>query len=165
MAVFKTMQEGISASVALLIRNQQAHGKTLAGAFSGYASNPYFKQLGFDPNAEFDIQKMAETGDPRLVQMLTSKYGHEGRGVSSGAITADLIRQGIDRAVHPGAIVPQGVAGGPGGQGGRGGVVINQNTTVSVAPGPDAHTTAGHVARAQTRVNEGLVRNTASVVR
>jgi hypothetical protein len=166
MAVFNSMQEGVAAVVKLLIRNQAQYGNTLAGAFRGYAEKSYFKDLGMDPNAKFDIAEVARTNPALLEKMLEAQFKHEGRSMSSGALSREQIMQGIDRAVRPGAIVPANSNSSAAGSiAGKGGVTINQQTTVQVAQGPDAATTAGHVARAQTRVNEGLVQNTAGVLR
>ena len=251
MAVFSTMQEGIAATVDLLGRNQDAHGKTLAGAFRGYAEKPYFadiaKSLGIEINDRFDIR----TADPNIVaRLLEAQYSHEGRSISSGAVNRGLINQGIalsrtpqeqrprgpqatpaapatpatpvvppvptaptapsapgvpavppvpqappaasaggvlehlkqwsldtfyhpaaaagiDHATKPGVLLPADArSGARSGDGGGGkSVTINQQTTVQVPPGPDAAATAAHVAGAQGRVNENLVRNSAGVIR
>lgn len=153
MAVFRSMQEGVAAVVKLLMRNQQNYGATLAGAFHGYAERPYFKdiarQLGIDPNAPLDISKLSPD---TLDRLLEAGFRHEGRSMSSGALTHEMVLQGIDLA-RRGAP--------PGGRGtaAAGGVTLNQSTTISVAPGANAAETAHRVADQQGRVNETLVRN------
>lgn len=158
MAVFRNMQEGVAAVVKLLIRNQGNYGRTLAGAFHGYAERPYFKdiarQLGIDPNAPLDISTLSPD---TLDRLLEAGFRHEGRSMSSGALTHEMVMQGIDLARRG----PP-----PGGRGAApGGVTINQSTTVSVAPGPHAAATAQLVADHQGRVNETLVRNAKSNLR
>ena len=74
---------------------------------------------------------------------------------------------GIDQATKPGVLLPADARSSAWSGNGGGGksVTLNQQTTVQVAPGPDAAATAANVARAQGRVNENLVRNSAGVIR
>jgi hypothetical protein len=97
MAVFKSMQEGVAASVELMKRNQAKYGNTLAGALHGWAENPYVDKLGMDPNAPFDVSK----ADPDvLANLLQSQYKREGRAGSHTA-TREQILEGIARSRAP----------------------------------------------------------------
>jgi hypothetical protein len=97
MAVFKSMQEGVAASIKLMQRNQAKYGNTLAGALHGWAENPYVDKLGMDPNAPFDVSK----ADPNtLANLLDAQYKREGRRGSHRA-TREQILAGIDRARAP----------------------------------------------------------------
>jgi hypothetical protein len=98
MAVYNTMEEGVSDTYKLLERNQARHGKTLAGALQGWAENSYTgslaKSLGIDPNAPFDIA----SADPKIVaQMLQGQFKREGRRGSRTA-TEGQILEGISLA-------------------------------------------------------------------
>lgn len=116
------------------------------------------RQTGLNPDTPFN------PNDPstleRLGQAITRVEG--GRGLDPATMTA-----GVQRALGTGPILPAGVAATPtqAQTGGRGGAVINQSTSIHVAPGPTAGATARAVADQQGRVNEALVRNTAGVLR
>jgi hypothetical protein len=100
MAVFKTMEQGVAASVRLMERNQAKYGNTLAGALHGWAENSYIDKLGMDPNAPFDV---AHGDKNTLARILGEQYKREGRRGSHTA-TPEQIMGGIDLA--QGAITP-----------------------------------------------------------
>jgi hypothetical protein len=107
MAVYNTMEEGISDTYKLLQRNQEQYGKTLAGALHGWAESSYVgplaKSLGVDADKPFDIS----TADPKVVaQMLNEQFRREGRPGSHTATEAQILG-GIALARAPPAVVAQ----------------------------------------------------------
>lgn len=108
MAVFKTMEEGVAASVKLMERNQVKYGSTLAGALHGWAENSYIDKLGLDPNAPFDVAH----ADPNvLARVLGEQYKREGRRGSHTATPEQIaagirLGQGAPVASAPPADVP-----------------------------------------------------------
>ena len=171
MAVFRTMQEGIAAHVRLMERNQEKYGHTLAGALHGWAELPYVGKLGMDPNAQFDVAETVRTHPEIMEKLLEAQYGREGRAISSGAVTPEIIMQalqGVQRATKPGGASDRAYGGGPAGAGADGGdtnVTLHQSTSIHVDGSASPHETGAHVAQQQGRVNEAMVRNAANVLR
>jgi hypothetical protein len=116
MAVYNTMQEGVADAYRLMLRKQEQHGKTIAGALSAWSTTPGYAEkvaglAGLDPNAPFDVK----SADPAMVQrLLQAQFKQEGRRGSHTA-TADQILGGINLgrgtappvAAAPPATVPQ----------------------------------------------------------
>jgi hypothetical protein len=100
MAVFKTMEEGVSAAYKLMEAKQKKYGATLAGAVHGWAETPGYtdmlaKQVGVDPNAPFDVAK----ADPQTVQrLLQAQFKLEGSTAGSHGVTGEQILGGINLA-------------------------------------------------------------------
>jgi hypothetical protein len=168
-ARFPNMIAGVAATVRQLQLNQQRGINTLRGQITRWApafendTTGYIRNVarmtGLDPDARLD------TNDPavlaKLVQAITTVEGGKG-------LDADTVSLGVQRALGSRPILPPGLDNTrtqTADAGGRGGVVINQQTSVHVAPGPTAGATAREVADQQGRVNENLVRNTAGILR
>jgi hypothetical protein len=115
-------------------------------------------RTGLDMNAKVDIND--PTTMEKLVQAITKQEG-------GSTLDPAVVHEGVARALGGGRpMLPAGGAQPTKTQGGGGGgAVINQSTTVQVAPGPTAGATAAAVAGAQGRVNEKLVRDTAGILR
>jgi hypothetical protein len=96
MAVYNTMEEGVSDAYKLMARKQEEHGKTIAGALSGWSTTAgYDKTIagmaGMDPNAPFDVT----SADPEQVQrLMAAQFKMEGRRGSHSA-TQEQILGGI----------------------------------------------------------------------
>jgi hypothetical protein len=135
MAVYNTMEEGVSDAYKLMVRKQEQHGKTIAGALSGWSTTPgYDKTIsgiaGLDPNAPFDVA----SADPATVQrLMAAQFKMEGRRGSHSA-TQDQIMGGIAMARGGASDVPSPPSG-----------TINGAVDVSIThknPPPDAAVTA-----------------------
>lgn len=101
MAIFRSMEEGVSVAYQLLVRNQRQYGMTLAGALHGWAEHSYIgtlaSKLGIDPNAPLDIAN----APPELIEHLMQlQFGMEGRK-GSHTVTPSQIFKGIGLARHP----------------------------------------------------------------
>jgi hypothetical protein len=157
MGAFRTMQEGVAAAYRLLLRNQQRYGKTIAGAFHGWAENPYFKQvarsMGLDPNEPFDMT----TADPaKIERMMEEQFKREGRH-GSHSVTREQIMGGIELGRE--ALRPRGLA--ATGSGGGKNVTVNNSTSLTVQT-PDPHTAGQKVHAELTRVHDFQTRHAQS---
>jgi hypothetical protein len=102
MAVYNTMEEGVSDAYKLMARKQDEHGKTIAGALSGWSTTAgYDKTIagmaGMDPNAPFDVS----SADPAMVErLMQAQFKMEGRRGSHSATEAQILG-GINLARQP----------------------------------------------------------------
>lgn len=147
MAVYNTMEEGVSDAYKLMARKQAEHGKTIAGALSGWSTTAGYDRTiagmaGMDPNAPFDVS----TADPAQVQrLMAAQFKMEGRRGSRSA-TQEQIMGGI-------AMARGGVSDAPSPPSGT----INGAVDVSIThknPPPDAAVTA----KGSGQVNVGTPR-------
>ncbi|HTB46485.1 MAG TPA: hypothetical protein VK741_22885 [Acetobacteraceae bacterium] len=178
---FESWESGVAAMVNQIQIDQTRHGQnTLMELIAGRVNPATGKrEHGWapvedanDPSAyatrvarEVGIDKDApiDTGNPALMAKIVTAMSRVelGHGLPPG-----VVDRGVQMALGGRPTMPAtSVASAGDGDGGGGGVTIHQQTTIQVPPGTDGADTAHRVVLAQNRVNETLVRNTASVLR